>query len=393
MKKLLILAIFLRVLVAAFYFHPDIKTFNFQASFLRKGVFNIYTYLIKNKENLPLKEEFVYFPLTYFTLGSYQFIAQPLLGPNFDSWLSNASSFDFVLDPNIFRYLLILKLPFLALDIWIAFLIKEFFKDKKLGEKASILWLFNPFTIFLIYAYSNIDILVVALSLVSFLLIKKDKAWQSAVILGVAAGFKLYPLLFTPFLFLSGRNLKEKLILSLVPWLVFGAICAPFLSADFIHSALISGLSTGVLKSGIAIFAISALFFYAGTFEKKINLFNYWIILFLILFSFPLYHVQWLLWVAPFLVIAVIKRPQISWIVFLLSMAAFLVPILYEDRFMTVGLLRAYSILYDLLPTPFVALQKIYDPYALRDAIHAAFAGGSILLSVVLLRKRKEIKA
>ena len=69
---LLTLAIVLRLLVAGFIFHPDIKTYNFQASFLKNGVTNIYTYLIENKKTLPLKDDFVYFPLTYFTLGGYQ---------------------------------------------------------------------------------------------------------------------------------------------------------------------------------------------------------------------------------------------------------------------------------------------------------------------------------
>lgn len=84
MKKIIITAIALRILVAIFIFHPDIKTINYQTSFLRHGVFNIYTYLVNNKESLPLKENFVYFPLTYVLLGSYQSIAAPLLGVNFD---------------------------------------------------------------------------------------------------------------------------------------------------------------------------------------------------------------------------------------------------------------------------------------------------------------------
>ena len=74
----------------------------------------------------------------------------------------------------------------------------------------------------------------------------------------------------------------------------------------------------------------------------------------------------------------------------IMSIAAFTVPILYEDRFMTMGLLRSYSLLYDLLPTPFLAIQKIYDPYTLRDAIHSAIAGGTVILTYILLRKEKE---
>lgn len=112
-----------------FYFHPDIKTYHFQASFLKKGVFNIYTYLAGHKVELPLKDEFVYFPLTYFFLGFYQIIASPFLGANFPVWLSDASA-GAVNQIGVFRYLLILKLPYLVLDILIPFLLIKFLKNK-----------------------------------------------------------------------------------------------------------------------------------------------------------------------------------------------------------------------------------------------------------------------
>jgi len=391
MKKLLVLAIFLRLLVAAFYFHPDIKTFNFQASFLKKGVIDIYSYLINNKQNLPFKEEFVYFPLSYFALGGYQIAANPILGNGFNAWLNNASSNAFVTDPSIFKYLIVLKFPYLLLDICIAFLVREFFKNKKKGNLAFTLWLFNPFTIFLIYAYSNVDIFPVALTLLSFLLIKKQKFFPAALFLGFAAGFKLYPLLIIPFLFLYGKTLKEKLILSVTPLVVFLAICAPFFSTAFVNSALISGLSTGVFKSEFVTLLISILFFYGLIFDKKMNIFNYWLALFLIIFSFALFHVQWLLWLAPFLVIMVVKKPYLGVLIFALTVFAFSIPILYQDRFMTLGLLRAYSIYFDLLPTPFVVVQKIYDPANLLAIFHSAFAGGSMVLIYKLLGREKQI--
>ncbi len=90
-QKILALAILLRLLIMPFFFHPDIKTYHFQASFLRQGVVNIYSYLTENKKSLPVKEEFVYFPLSYFLLGGYQTAISPLLGADFNSWLSDAS--------------------------------------------------------------------------------------------------------------------------------------------------------------------------------------------------------------------------------------------------------------------------------------------------------------
>ena len=85
------------------------------------------------------------------------------------------------------------------------------FKDKKEGERAFTLWLFNPFTIVLIYAFSNIDLFAVLLTLIAFLYIKREKLLTAAVFIGLAVSFKLYALLFVPFLILKAKNTKENL--------------------------------------------------------------------------------------------------------------------------------------------------------------------------------------
>ena len=389
MKKILLLAIVLRLLVAAFIFHPDIKTYSYQASFLKKGVFNIYTYLIENKKTLPLKDNFVYFPLTYLTLGGYQAVLSPVFGVGFDSWLTNAGVNSFVRYPQIFKYLILLKLPYLILDIAIAFLLMRFFENKEEKKKAFIFWLFNPFTIVLIYVFSNIDIFPVILTILAFLMLKKQKLFSASLLLGLASGFKLYPLLFIPFLFLAGRNLKEKLMLSLTPLITFGLIVLPFISPAFFQSALVSGLTTGIFTSDFATLALSLLFFYAVMIDKKINLFNYWITLFLIIFSFALFHIQWLLWVAPFLVILSVKKPGLSRLIFVLGILAFAIPLLYQDRSMSISLFRIYSTWFDMLPTPFTFIQKIYDPINLQTVIHSVLAAGSMIMIYKVFKKKE----
>ena len=400
MKKLLLIAIVLRLLVSAFLFHPDIKTYNFQASFLKKGVVNIYSYLITNKATLPLKDEFVYFPLTYFILGGYQMVTSGILGSGFDSWLADAGAGSVVNNPNIFKYLAILKFPYLILDIGIAFLLLNYFKDRKKGEKAFILWLFNPFTILIIYAFSNIDIFSVLLTLIAFLFIKREKLWKASVFLGLACCFKLYPLLFIPFLFLKGKDLKEKILVSLIPIFILGAVILPFWSPAFVQSALISGLTTRIFNPGFSIgfgesiivgfFILSALFFYGWLTDKKINLFNYWTVFLLLIFSFSHFHVAWLLWIAPFMVILAIKKPSLSLPIFILSALAIAIPMFYQDRSMTISLFRIYTTWYDLLPTPFVVLQKLYDPYNFMSVLHSTLAGGSLIISYHILKKEEE---
>jgi hypothetical protein len=402
MKKLVIFAIALRVLVAIFLFHPDIKTFNFQSSFLKKGVFNIYSYLIDNKKTLPLKEEFVYFPLTYFTLGTYQAIVSPILGNGFDAWLGNADSNTVPMDPNIFKYLFVLKLPYLVLDILIAFLLLKYFDDKKMAKKAFTLWLFNPFTIFIIYAFGNIDIFPVFITMISLLLIKKEKLLWAAAALGIAAGFKLYPLLFVPFLIFSGKNTKEKTLLGVIPFAIFIAISLPFLSQAFLQSTLISGLTTRIFSPSftigfgesaiVGLLLYSALFFGVWQMDKKPNMFSYWIVILLIIFSFAHFHIAWLLWIAPFVVILAVKKPSFSWMLFLMSLAAVVIPLLYQDRSMTISLYRVYSTWFDLLPTPFVALQRFYDPYNLQSILHTIFAGAALTTSYLIFKKEGDAK-
>lgn len=392
MKKLLLWAIVLRILVAGFLFHPDIKTYNFQSSYLKKGVFDIYTYLVENKKTLPLKEEFVYFPLTYLTVGGYQAIVSPILGSGFDSWLADASSSSVVSNPKIFKYLLVLKFPYLILDILIAFILYKMAGKKALpaGRQAFILWLFNPFTIVIIYVFSNIDIFAVLLTLISFLLIKKDKLIQGALFLGLAAGFKLYPLLFIPFLILKGRDLKEKVLVALTPLLVLGIIVLPFWSINFVQSALISGLTTRIFSGSFIIFA-STLFFYGWLVDKNIKLFNYWILLLLFIFSFSNFNIAWLLWVAPFIVLLAIKKPSLSLPLFLLSTFAFMIPMLFEDRSMTISLFRIYSTWYDLLPTPFAMLEKFYDPYNLQTILRSVLTGGVLAIGYKIFREEKAL--
>lgn len=397
MRKTLVLAIILRLLVIPFLLHPDIKTFNFQASFLKKGIVNIYPYLIENKKSLPLKEEFVYLPLTYFFLGGYQTVISPVLGNGFTSWLFNASQLS-NLGVGIFRYVFFLKLPYLIVDIAIAFLLMKFFDDEILKKKAFTLWLFNPFTIILIYVFSNVDIIPVAISLYALYLATKKRLVLGSLFLGVAAGFKLFPILFLPFIFLLGKNLKEKLLIFTIPILMLMLIVLPFWSGAFFNSALVSGLTSRLLTPVISlgfgeslvpgIILLAVIFFGLLLNGAKIdNLLSYFLAVFLLVFSFSHYHIQWLLWVAPVVIILLIRNKNLSTLLITLALVGFLIPFLYKDQSMTVSLFKPYSLYFDLVPIPFVVVQKFYDAYSLQSILHSLFAGGSLVIIWKLFKK------
>lgn len=389
--NLLILAILLRFLIMPFYFHPDIKTYHFQSSFLKKGILDIYSHLQKNKEILPLKEEFVYFPLTYFFLGTYQIIASPFLGSEFDSWLSDASS-ESINKVGSFRYLFVLKLPYLFFDLIIAFLLIRFFNDERNKRQAFILWLFNPFSLAIIYIFSNVDIIPVFLSLVSLLLFKNKRLLLSGFILALAVGFKAYPILFLPFLLIFVKDLKDRLLMTGITLGTVLVIIAPFWSKAFLDSALVSSLTTRLAFPGIGIgfgealmvgiVLLSALFFtlLVSNNRNVDSIWYYLLSVLLVIFSSIHFHIQWLLWIMPFLIIFYIYHKDSGKLGWIWIALASLIPLLYDDRSMTISLLSTLSPLYNLMPTPFLVLQHFYDPFLAQGVIHSVIFGISLVL-------------
>lgn len=397
--SILLLAILIRLLLMPFYFHPDIKTYHFQSSFLKTGVFNIYTYLQEHKQDLSLKEEFVYFPLTYLFLGSYQIIISPLLGGDFDSWLVDASS-ESVNKAGVFRYLFILKLPYLIFDLIIAFLIIKFFYSDLQKKTAFVLWLFNPFSLIIIYLFSNLDIIPVMLSLISLLLFKNQRLVLSGLILALAIGFKAYPILFLPFLLLHIKDFRKVILMSTVTIGTVMTIVAPFWSKAFLNSAFISGLTTRLVFPGISIgfgealmvgvILLSILLFISlGANKNREDVWYYLLAVLLIVFSSIHFHIQWLLWIIPFLILFYIFHKSDGKLVWIWIFLASMIPLLYNDKSMTVSLLSAISSLYNLLPTPFLILQHFYDPFLTQGVIHSVIFGVSLILLWKILKIMK----
>ncbi len=381
-----------------FVFHPDIKTYHFQSSFLREGVINIYPYLIENRERLPFKEEFVYFPLTYFFLGTYQALALPFLGNGFNSWLFDASQ-RVVSNPNIFRYLFILKLPYLLIDVLIAFLLTKFFKDKKLKNEAFTLWLFNPFTIVLIYFFSNVDIIPVLLILVTIILLNRNKIIGAASTLALATMFKAFPLVLFPYYVVKLTGIKKMVTIIILFSTIVFVFLALFWSQNFVDSALVSGLTTRVLNNSGNLFVVKLIspttlglslvgLLYLKN-RKKVQLWEITLVVFLVMLIFIRIHVQWLLWIAPFLVLFYVNNKKHLIPVILVSVFSILIPLTYNDRFMNFALLGPISDLSFQLPTIYTAIQKVGDPLIFRKIFQGILILNTAFVSYVMLFNKK----
>jgi Gpi18-like mannosyltransferase len=98
---------------------------------------------------------------------------------------------------NLLVYNLAIKLPIIAANLCLAYLVRNILKNQgaspAIAEKAWIFVLFSPFLIYFTSAWGQFDSLVALLTLLSLLLLSKQRIVASAVILGVAIAFKPTP--------------------------------------------------------------------------------------------------------------------------------------------------------------------------------------------------------
>lgn len=393
-KHLFVFAILVRFLAMTFLYHPDIKIYNFQSSFLSRGVWNIYEFLTNNKQGLPFREEFVYQPLAYLFWGFFQFLAKPFFGSAFENWLWDASqrSIEAI---GIFRFVFLLKLPLLFFDILTAFLLVLFFDDKRDKKRIFALWILNPFLIFIIYAYSGFDIVVSFLVLLSLLFAKRRKFVLSSFFLVLGSLFKAYPLLFLPIVLLRVNKFSDALNSVLVIVGTFCLVSFSFMSSSFLSGALSSGLMTRVLVPsidlgfGVRIIVPLLLIFivYILSHYGVYSLETYFFLTGVVILSFIHLHIQWLIWVMPFLLIVFVKEESDSFLVILWFLLMFFLPFLYDDKQMTISLFSLFSRYFTLLPHPFSIVRKVYDPYYLQSIIQTASSSLALFLLWKKLKK------
>lgn len=111
----------------------------------------------------------------------------------------------------------IVKIPLLISDILMTLLlykiVMEFTKNKRLAEKAALLWFLNPFVIWISAGWGMWDTMPALFSLLSFYLIIKKRITLSAVSLSLGVASKLYPALFIvplAFFILKSNSFDEK---------------------------------------------------------------------------------------------------------------------------------------------------------------------------------------
>lgn len=389
----LVIGIVLRLVLSSVTYHSDVVPFDFAGKVIASGnVTNFYDYLWDLPEDHPYlktypRNLFNYPPLPYFFLGGFSLLTTWIVDNNVhDNFVLNFK--ETLGNPGLNLLLLLLKLPYFIFDIALAYLLMSFFKEEKEKKLAFALWIFNPVNLYATYMIGQFDIIPTFLAVAAlYFVVKKDNFTFAAVLLGLGAGFKIFPLLFIiPLAFVKSSFWQRiKLILtSVITYVIFAY---PFiLSKGFRMTAALANQTTKSFYAQIPIsggesvilFLAAVVFVYAVFFFRKTEAEELWkrfFVMILIFFIFTHFHPQWFLWTMPFFVIDLVKTKLKHWPLFVELLVTYIGMITFFDSGLSLGLFAPInSNLYNL-PDFWKVVGINLDVNASRSLLHSIFVG------------------
>lgn len=352
MRKLfgwLAVGLILRLIVIPTALHPDFRAYNLAAYLIsQKGrLLTFYDYISYLPRSDPLVITygdglFIYPPLAYLTHALFMAVLSPLYPWGaFQTLISDIGSVRTTAGFTPLMYLL--KLPYLVADIAGLILIWRLV-ESRFRRLAVVLWWFNPVSVYTSYLLSQFDIFVAVFLLAAVLVFSRRPA-LAAILVGLAAGFKPFPLLLAPFL---GQSLPAKIKSVLLAGLSFGLTIVPYLgSTAFKHYALLAPQSDKLWYAQIAVSGAQYLpVFFVGYFlllwwnyyqPRRLPLWAWLATPLLLFYAVTHYHPQWLMWVTPFLLLAWIYKPATR-LPTVILLAAYFILIFAFDSSLSVGL-------------------------------------------------------
>ncbi len=166
----------------------------------------------------------------------------------------------YTLVPNLLVYNLAIKIPVVAANICLAYLVAKILKnlgaDAAVSRRAWIFMLLNPFVLLFSSAWGQFDSVVALLSLVGLVLLQAEKLGSSAVLLALALSFKptALPLFPVVLVYLLGRSLGRTiryaavflislLLFCVAPFIIFGWSPTPILQNWNAHFTVAGDMS------------------------------------------------------------------------------------------------------------------------------------------------------
>ncbi|MEK9201322.1 MAG: glycosyltransferase 87 family protein [Patescibacteria group bacterium] len=376
----IIIAIVIRVVLSGTALHPDIRGHNL-AGFLvaqRGQALSLYDYLSRQPRADPWvmlyrDDLFIYPPLAYLVHGLSNLVLYPLYPQAlFNTLITDIGQV--IGHPDLPRLLILLKFPYLVADIICFFIVRRLTVGKH-QFAASLLWLFNPITIYASYMIGQFDIFLALFILLAIYFASTSRAFLPAIMLGLAASFKPFPLFLIPFL--PGSKPKN-IIIGILTYIL---LMTPYLgSTGYRQYALLAPQTDKITYSKILVsgsqylplffLGLVVLFWLNHFFPKKLTTWEWFGAVGLLFFSLTHFHPQWFVWIAPSLVLW-LATDQHKRLPILAILGSYCLLIFLFEPSLTFGL---FNIDFSL----FAAVNRFYPADHLASLARALFAGSAI---------------
>lgn len=391
---LFLVGLILRLVLASASFHPDTRTLSLSSAvFFQKGTLNFY----EESPNIAPQEVLDDLPLSYLILLPVHGLLRSFVDiPTENVFLNSSQNLLGSLHLNL--YLIYTKMPLIFFDLLLGFVLTLSVRAS-LQKKILTLWMLNPFTLWVTAMIGQMDVVVTFFIALAWFLTSKQKLGWAALALGVGGAIKSSPFLLVPLLVGLGGSFKEKLKLATLSVLPYLVSVGPYLdNKDFRQDALLapqlvkSFFAQMPLSGGEVIFIVPAIliFLYLIYFSTKRDtkdFFKFSIVALLLVLAFTHFHIQWFLWVMPFLLLWLIENwskeiiPAIAGLFFSLLVMIFL----FDSSLQ----LKLFAPLFPILDQA-KGLAEILTNEQLtffRSAVASIFAACSIFLSFKILKK------
>ncbi|QQG43519.1 MAG: hypothetical protein HYW45_00680 [Candidatus Daviesbacteria bacterium] len=307
---LFLIGLILRLFIAAFTFHPDVRTPALSSAVLfQRTSLNFYEVAPKISNQDILDD----LPLSYFISLPGHMIGRILVDQKTEDLFLRSQGVLFG-NPSLWLYLVYVKLPFIIFDLLIAFLLLQIvnFADRK---KVTVLWIFNPVSLWVSSGIGQADVYATFFIVLTLLLIKKSRLDLGALSLGLGGAIKSAPILLLPYLLGMATSWGQRLkltALALVPFLITvipylnspefrtRALFAPQLDKSLYASLPLSS-SENILIVPIIILGLYFIFFFKK--RQYRDFLNFSLISLTAVLAFTHFHIQWFLWITPLLIL------------------------------------------------------------------------------------------
>lgn len=388
---LVLFAFGLRVLAAGLLYHTDVKAIYRDSTYIENGIVAGYLRGIAEDITLP------YPPAVYVMFNTHKMINGWMFSDYYDSWMNDGGPFQTINHASIYRDLLAMKIPMLVADILIGVLLMRIVETKQRMKIAALWWL-NPVSIYAIYGVGNFDV-IPTLSVMLGIWAWHTKRWNwGYVAIGLAAGFKVWPLLLLPFMIiLDHRGLWKRGLGLVVSGSVFLAMLAPILrSVTILKSVFLSNLTSGLFqaviplgdKQELPIFFVIywLLWVYILIAKKQVSFAGVCVMVIGMLFGVSHFHPQWIVWMLPMFVLLVVQRVVSRDLALVVSVSYFGTVLLIEDKFVSLGMFKAVNNAFDTIESTRWWLDYFGVGFQVQGVFHALFLGSMIFMTLASLQ-------